>query len=83
MATLSKTAGSVLLIRIGNFVVLNATSGCLMVGWLSVLTNGFSVVVLLLDVLPTEIMLDNLLILWQVGTIGESLSCSDVTQSYK
>ena len=54
-----------------------------MVGWLSVLTNGFSVVVLLLDVLPTEIMLNNLLILWQVVTIGESLSCSDVTQSYK
>ena len=72
-----------LLIRIGNFVVLNATSGYLMVGWLSVIANGVSVVVLLLDRVPTEIMLDNLLIFWQVCTIGESLSCSDVTQSYK
>ena len=54
-----------------------------MVGWLSVIANGVSVVVLLLDRVPTEIMLDNLLIFWQVCTIGESLSCSDVTQSYK
>ena len=54
-----------------------------MAGWLSVIANGVSVVVLLLDRVPTEIMLDNLLIFWQVCTIGESLSCSDVTQSYK
>ena len=71
------------LFRLGKCLVLDTTSGYLMVGWLSVIANGFLVVVLLLDILPTEIKLDNLLIFWQVCTIGESLSCSDVTQSYK